>query len=142
MVHHGTEWPKPSVKQALYSELLRPTQGAPLLVRVRRDRYRPAPIGEAESPDFSRASTCRGQVLDAIREVLRGRKSPQLTVKEVVEEMARRGRPYSKATIQVTIAQKMTTGHKGGTGTNDLERVSRGVYRLRVPPTPDLGARR
>ncbi|THF88409.1 hypothetical protein E7T09_04165 [Deinococcus sp. KSM4-11] len=77
--------------------------------------------------------TCREAILDAIRDLLRGREDQTFTPVEVALFMLAREAPYKELTIRGTISHLMCTDEPDPTGrrSQELERVGRGRYRLR-----------
>lgn len=80
----------------------------------------------------SRDMTCRERILEVARDLTRERAEGTFSVKDIIEEMMARGLPYSKNTIYVCLAVVMCKGaaRRPLLQFDDLERVSKGVYRL------------
>ena len=77
--------------------------------------------------------TCRDAILDAIRDLLRGREDPTFTPVEVARFMRAQGTPYQELTIRGHISHLMCADEPDPAGkrSQDLERLGRGRYRLR-----------
>ena len=77
--------------------------------------------------------TLRGDILEAIAELLRGREDQSFTSPEVVGVLKRRGSPYKELSIRSQITHRMSaTAPDAARGrSHELERVARGRFRLR-----------
>ena len=80
-----------------------------------------------------RAMSARKEILQAIPAVAAS--DGTFTVRQVVAEMTRRGAVYSDATISTHIISRMCADAPDNHATtfDDLQRVDRGIYRLRRP---------
>jgi hypothetical protein len=76
--------------------------------------------------------TCRDEILAAIAQHKRDMGSPTFSIADILKRMA--GSAYTESTIRTHITSRMsadaTTNHE--TKYDDLERLDRGVYRLKV----------
>ena len=80
----------------------------------------------------SRAVTCRERILEVAHHLTHKSADGTFSVQNVFGEMAAQGLPYSKSTIYVCLAMVMCKGapSRRHPQFDDLERVSKGVYRL------------
>jgi hypothetical protein len=87
------------------------------------------------TPTEARATGARGEILDAITAVTTRSGRPNFTIAEIADEMRRRGSRYADSTISTMISSHLRADAQGpGIDSHtDLERVDRGVYRLRKP---------
>lgn len=96
--------------------------------------------GEGHDPQVSRPAsrraaskgTCRGEVLDAARAIVRRNGRPEFTMQEIVDEMKHSGTAYAESSIRTHVGSSMCANAPRNHGTiyNDLERISHGWYRL------------
>ena len=77
--------------------------------------------------------TCRGDILNFINGLLAGRRDNLFTMQEVVDGMLAAGSAYKASTIRTHITSRMCANAPDNHAVtyDDLERVSRGAYRLR-----------
>jgi hypothetical protein len=80
-------------------------------------------------------TTCREEILRAAQALTLRSGRPEFSLARVIEEMHRRGTRYADSTIRTHVSSRMCAGAPGHHGVvyNDLERVGRGLYRVRVP---------
>ncbi|TDO42193.1 hypothetical protein [Paractinoplanes brasiliensis] len=71
--------------------------------------------------------TCRAEILDAIRDILRRSGYDTFTLTDILTEMRRRNSRYAETTIRTHVASHMCGDLA------ELERVDRATYRLRAP---------
>lgn len=76
--------------------------------------------------------TAREQVLGAIESIVSGGRRT-FTVSDVLEELRARGTELAESTVRTHVTSRMCVNSPDNHGTtyDDLERVDRGVYRLR-----------
>ena len=78
------------------------------------------------------ATTCRSEILDAMRSLQSRHGRKVFDLSEIIQEVLARGSTYAESTIRTHVASIMCanapTNH--GTTYKDLERVGRGQYRL------------
>jgi hypothetical protein len=77
--------------------------------------------------------TARDEILAAIPAILRKRGRDSFAPQAVIDELVRRGSPYSSSTIRTHVVSRMCTDapdHHAHV-CDDLERVAPGRYRLR-----------
>lgn len=78
-------------------------------------------------------NTCREEILEAIR-TLNARSGQDIfSVQEVIDELRRVGTRYTESTIRTHVTSRMCADapdHHGRTY-EDLQRLDRGLYRLR-----------
>lgn len=77
-------------------------------------------------------TTCRDEILAAIRSIGRRSSSDRFTIQQVNDEMSARGTTYSESTIRTHIASRMCRNAPDNHAVvyDDLERIDRGEYRL------------
>lgn len=77
--------------------------------------------------------TARDEILDALPALRARTGRDTFNAEEVVEELARRGRQYRDSTIRTHIVSRMCgdAPRNHAVTYDDLERVERGLYRLR-----------
>ncbi|GLY85988.1 hypothetical protein Airi02_039170 [Actinoallomurus iriomotensis] len=75
----------------------------------------------------------RREILAAIRELLDRSVGETFTPEQVVAEMRRRGTGYAESTIRTMVTAHMCSNAPDNAGTtyDDLERIGRGIYRIR-----------
>ncbi len=78
------------------------------------------------------AGTARDQILAAIDRITAGR-ADSFALSEILVEMASSGTDLAESTIRIHVTSRMCGDSPDNHGTtyDDLERVDRGVYRLR-----------
>lgn len=76
---------------------------------------------------------CREEILGAITTITRGSQKNTFTLDQVIREMERRGSGYAENTIRTHVTSKMCANAPNHHASvyEDLERVGRGLYRLR-----------
>lgn len=77
--------------------------------------------------------SCRDEILDCARYIVRQKGHNRFAVLEVVNCMRARGTDYAESTIRTHVVSRMCANapaHHAVTF-DDLERVGRGVYRLK-----------
>jgi len=103
------------------------TIGWPTYARVRRNAYRFLAEGEA----VPKPSTCEGEVLDAVREVLLPAQRTPFSWRDVWFVMVDRGTVYGEQAIRTTVTQHMVDPNRPQQrGEPPLRRVGRGMYVL------------
>ncbi|GHF54205.1 hypothetical protein HNQ07_003572 [Deinococcus metalli] len=77
--------------------------------------------------------TCRDDILEVIRELVQGRTDQTFGAADVVAGMKARGHQYKELSIRTYVTSTLCAPAPDPTGrrTQDLERVTRGRYRLR-----------
>jgi hypothetical protein len=77
-------------------------------------------------------TTCRDEILQAIRALLERGEADAFSVDDIVAEMRRRGTSYAEATIRTHITSRMTGNapDENGVVHSDLRRLDRGLYKL------------
>lgn len=77
--------------------------------------------------------TCREEILDAVHALLRRTSRDDFTLQQLLQEMRRRGSSYSESTIRTHVTSRMCANAPDHHAVvfDDLERMGRGVYRLR-----------
>jgi hypothetical protein len=86
-------------------------------------------------------NTCRAEIIHAIRDLARREQRTEFTMAEILAHMRRRGTCYSEGSIRTYIGSDMCVNAPINNATvySDLERVRRGVYRLRQDPQGEAG---
>ena len=79
--------------------------------------------------------TCRDEILECIRRVTASKDTP-FTIDEIVAGMRAGGTGYAESTIRTHISSRMCADAPDNHAVTytDLDRVGRGVYRLRRRP--------
>ncbi|HEX6339751.1 DUF7669 domain-containing protein [Umezawaea sp.] len=94
----------------------------------------PNPVAAAPPPPSSAAARAgaRREILDAVRAVLGRSGASTFTLAEIVAEMTRRHSGYAESTVRTMVTSHLCRDAPDHASTtyDDLERVSRGVYRL------------
>jgi hypothetical protein len=100
------------------------------------DPMPPATATTAEPTDRRTREGARQEILAAAAAVTTRSGSPAFSLPDIIAEMHRRGTGYADSTIRTMISSHMCAdAHGPGISEyNDLERIDRGTYRLRVPP--------
>lgn len=77
-------------------------------------------------------TTCRDEILQAIRALTSRSRSDSFTIQQVIDEMSARGTTYSENTIRTHVASRMCQDAPDNHAVvyDDLERIGRGEYRL------------
>ena len=77
-------------------------------------------------------STCRDEVVSAVRSIVKERGVNRFTVNEVVDYILARKTSYSESTIRTHITSRCCVNAPNHHATifNDFERIERGVYKL------------
>lgn len=77
--------------------------------------------------------TCRDEVLEAFKRLSAGDPNAAFTPQEIIDEMKQRGTSYAESTIRTHVVSRMCADAPDHHDPvyNDLERVDRGMYRLR-----------
>lgn len=78
-------------------------------------------------------STCRDEILKCVKRVTTAKGTSSFTIVEIVACMRARGTAYAESTIRTHIASRMCRDAPDNHAVTytDLDRVGRGVYRLR-----------
>jgi hypothetical protein len=78
------------------------------------------------------AKTCRDEVLEAVRVIVRENGKKEFTVKEVIAYLTEKGTSYKESTIRTHIQSKCCRNSPKNHGTiyNDYERIRSGIYIL------------
>lgn len=76
--------------------------------------------------------TCRDEILDAILSIIGGSTEVEFTVREVIEEMQRRGTRYKESTIRTHVTSRMCANAPDNHPVtyDDLLRTGRASYVL------------
>ena len=77
--------------------------------------------------------TCHDEVLKAAKYLSQRAASGQFTMGDIVNEMQRKGSQYAESTIRTHVASRMCRNAPANhqSRSDELERLRRGVYRLR-----------
>ncbi|MHA2854207.1 DUF7669 domain-containing protein [Paenibacillus lautus] len=77
-------------------------------------------------------STCRDELLQATRSIVKAKGENRFTPKEAVEYMRRNNTSYAESTIRTHIVSKCCTNVKRHHATvfNDYERIGDGYYKV------------
>jgi hypothetical protein len=77
--------------------------------------------------------TCREEIIDAFRRLSAGDPNSTFSPQQIVDELQKRGTRYTESTIRTHVTSSMCVNapHNHPTVYADLERVGRGLYRLR-----------
>ncbi|MFL5759982.1 MAG: hypothetical protein ACJ789_09595 [Thermomicrobiales bacterium] len=79
--------------------------------------------------------TCRDEVLESFRRLSAGDPTATFTPQQIIDDMQKRGSRYAESTVRTHFTARMcgdAPKHHAVTY-DDLERVGRGLYRLRRP---------
>ena len=88
--------------------------------------------GRPPGPPSDKAKTCRDEILECARQVLRQSKRHTFTIPEIIECMQNRHTRYPETTIRTHIVSRMCANapENHAVTYRDLERVERGEYKL------------
>ena len=77
--------------------------------------------------------TCRDEILKAIKYIVNRKGNNLFTIPEVISIMAQNGTEYKESTIRTHITSRMCANapENHGVTYEDIERVDRGLYKLR-----------
>ena len=78
--------------------------------------------------------TCRDEIIECAKTVMRQSGLDQFTITEIISCMANKGSRYSESTIRTHIASRMCANSPDNHAVTyrDLERTDRGAYRLLI----------